>query len=111
MFLISRDFQVMHDRCRLQENPEHIAWTNMDAEDQHRVNTVFANVGKALAAYQQTLNRIDAPFDQYVRALEDGDPNAEEILGRMPPKGWNYSSVRPTVFCAIAVSLHESSIS
>lgn len=63
------------------ENPEHIAWTNMDAEDQHRVNTVFANVGKALASYQQTLNRIDAPFDQYVRALEDGDPNAEEILG------------------------------
>ena len=69
------------------ENPEHIAWTNMDAEDQHRVNTVFANVGKALAAYQQTLNRIDAPFDQYVRALEDGDPNAEEILGADATQG------------------------
>lgn len=63
------------------EHPEHIAWQQMEPQDQHQVNTVFVNVGKALAAYQQTLIRINAPFDQYVAARAANDPNAADLLG------------------------------
>jgi cytochrome c peroxidase len=64
------------------------AWNSMPAEDQHRVNTVFANIGKAIAAYERLLLPAPSRFDQYVNTLINGDADeaeslmtAEEILG------------------------------
>jgi cytochrome c peroxidase len=41
-------------------------WEGMTAEDQHIVNTIMANCGKALEAYERRLVSGDAPFDRYV---------------------------------------------
>lgn len=45
------------------------AWHRMRELDQDRVNRVFANVGKALAAYQRLLTDTNAPFDRFVAGL------------------------------------------
>jgi cytochrome c peroxidase len=41
-------------------------WDDMTAADQELVNQIYANFGKALAAYQRRLISGNSPFDQYV---------------------------------------------
>lgn len=58
-----------------------IAWENMSSDDRDAVNRVFANIGKALAAYERTLLPKPARFDRYVAALDErGRPQDESIL-------------------------------
>ena len=45
------------------------AWESMTDEDQDTVNLIFANVLKAIAAYERRLVSMDAPFDRYVDQL------------------------------------------
>ncbi|HEX7034664.1 MAG TPA: cytochrome c peroxidase [Pseudomonadales bacterium] len=56
------------------------AWQAMTAEDRDRVNAVFANVGKTLAAFERRLLPQPARFDRYVAALENGDEATAETL-------------------------------
>lgn len=51
----------------------HQAWEAMSAEDQHAVNLVYSNLGKAIAAYERLLVMEDSPFDRYVEGLRTGD--------------------------------------
>ncbi|MFO7635393.1 MAG: cytochrome c peroxidase, partial [Caldilinea sp.] len=58
-----------------------IAWETMTPEDRDEVNRIFANIGKALAAYERTLLPKPARFDQYVTALDESErPQGESIL-------------------------------
>lgn len=64
------------------------AWFNMSEDDRHQVSLVFANMGKALAAYQRVLMPGTSPFDDYVRALRQSESvsqadsiNAEQLAG------------------------------
>ena len=43
---------------------------SMSEADQHAVNIVFANIGKAIEAYERLLISGNAPFDQYVAGDE-----------------------------------------
>jgi cytochrome c peroxidase len=49
------------------------AWDAMQESDRQLVNTVFANLGKAIAAYERQLQPGPARFDAYVDALKKGD--------------------------------------
>jgi len=49
------------------------AWAGMAPADQHAVNRMYANLGKALEAYVRQLVSGDSPFDRYVAALQRGD--------------------------------------
>ena len=49
------------------------AWSGLSPEDQSAVNRVFANTGKAIAAFERTLVSRDAPLDRFVAALRVGD--------------------------------------
>jgi cytochrome c peroxidase len=51
----------------------HAAWERMTAEDRDAVSRVYANIGKAIAAYERLLLPGAAPFDAYVEALLAGD--------------------------------------
>ena len=42
------------------------AFDSMSKADQHAVNTVFANIGKAIEAYERLLISRNAPFDRFV---------------------------------------------
>ncbi len=46
------------------------AFDNMSETDQVAVNTIFANIGKAIEAYERLLIRRNAPFDRYVAGDE-----------------------------------------
>lgn len=48
------------------------SWHAMADPDQAAVNTVFVNIGKALAAYQSKLVSRRSPFDEFVEALNQG---------------------------------------
>lgn len=62
----------------LGDEVERAAWKAMAPEDREAVNEVFANAGKALAAYQRRLRPGRAPFDDYVAAVAAGDAEAAE---------------------------------
>lgn len=47
-------------------------WDGMRASDQAAVNRLYANAGKAIAAFERTLRLGDSPFDRYAR----GDASA-----------------------------------
>ncbi len=66
---------------------EHVAWSGMRAEDRQAVNTVFANVGKALAAFERKLVRADAPFDEFVEGLRRGDAEKMRALSPAAQEG------------------------
>ena len=51
------------------------------------VDEVFANVGKAIAAYEQVLVRQDAPFDRFLQRLLDGERNPGEWMGVEAQRG------------------------
>lgn len=65
------------------------AWQQMSAADQEQVSRVFANAGKALAAYERRLLPGPSRFDDYVRAIvqtrggasASAQLNADEIAG------------------------------
>ena len=46
--------------------PGDSAFDRMSAADQHAVNIVFANIGKAIEAYERLLISRNAPFDRFV---------------------------------------------
>lgn len=95
-FLYARVFGPppdLADRSRFPERAspfgsqeERAAWNRMKAVDRRTVDQVFANVGKAIAAYERLLEPGPARFDRYVSSLSSGNggrvgsPSASELL-------------------------------
>ena len=64
------------------------AWSGMREADRHLVDSVFANIGKAIAAFERTLVHEPTRFDAYVEAVLNDDAerqsqlfDKDEILG------------------------------
>ena len=70
------------------------AWDGMAPADHDAVNRVFANIGKALAAYQRLLQPGPAQFDRYVDALSARDAHPEALLSADEIAGLPCSSAR-----------------
>jgi cytochrome c peroxidase len=59
------------------DDPESRAsWEAMSAEDRDAVNRIYANMGKAIAAYERQIIPGPSRFDHYVEALLEGDTDA-----------------------------------
>lgn len=56
------------------------AWQRIDPATAQQVNTIYANVGKAIAAYERTLPVPTSRFDRFVSAMLAGNHMAESIL-------------------------------
>jgi cytochrome c peroxidase len=56
------------------------AWEEMVSGDQAAVTRIFANMGKAIAAYEQRLLPGSSRFDQYVEAVVNNDTEAMQSL-------------------------------
>jgi len=63
------------------------AWEQMSKEDQNLVNETFANVGKAIAAYERLLVPAPAKFDQYADALLKDQMEPGDIYSNDEVKG------------------------
>ncbi|MEL7311439.1 MAG: cytochrome c peroxidase, partial [Pseudomonadota bacterium] len=58
------------------------AWAELSRQDQIAINTVFANVGKAIAAFERSLPAPPSPFDLYVADRRDvGEQDSEARVG------------------------------
>ena len=68
--------------------PGDSVFDNMSEADQHAVNIVFTNIGKAIEAYERLLISRDAPFDRYVAGdTEAISPEAKRGLKTFIGKG------------------------
>lgn len=56
------------------------AWNDLDAGDREAVTRVFANVGKAVAAFERELEPAPSRFDRYAEAALQDDPAAGGLL-------------------------------
>jgi cytochrome c peroxidase len=59
---------------------EKLAWEALPAGRRESVSRVFANVGKAIAAYERTLHHGEARFDEYVSVLAAGEARSTQVL-------------------------------
>ena len=81
------DLPDFSDRNRFPENAApgtnedwNSAWQTMLAVDQKLVNQVFADMGKAIAAFERRLLPGPARFDDYVEAIVSGDSKGQQQL-------------------------------
>jgi len=56
------------------------AWNRIDRKTAQTVNTVYANLGKAIAAYERTLPVPQSRFDRYASAVLAGEKRPERLL-------------------------------
>jgi cytochrome c peroxidase len=57
---------------RARDEEGQLRWWSMDGDDRDAVNRLFANVGKALAAFEATLTTGLSPFDRFVAEVSAG---------------------------------------
>jgi len=69
------------------EDPHHIAWATMNADDQESVTQLFINIAKAIAAYERKIIQHNAPFDQMLEAFESGDSSGGDALSNAAKRG------------------------
>ena len=63
------------------------AWSGIPAARRDDVNRVFANLGKAIAAYERTIQYGESRFDRYVQAALAGDTAGLKVLSRQEVNG------------------------
>lgn len=57
-------------------DPRSVAWSGMSEADREVVNRIFANIGKAIAAYERRLVSRHSKFDRFAEALRAGEDSA-----------------------------------
>ena len=64
------------------------SWNAMKPEDRDNVNRIYANIGKAIAAFVRRIMPEPAPFDQYVDAVSRHDlETAAKLMSRDAVEG------------------------
>lgn len=63
------------------------AWSRLDDASRRDVSRVFTNMGKALAAYEKTLQYGQSRMDKYVASLVSGDATAPSLLTSQEKNG------------------------
>jgi cytochrome c peroxidase len=60
------------------DRKEQDAWHRMSAADRFAIDTAFANVGKAIEAYERLLDPAPSRFDRWVEGLRGGGTHAAD---------------------------------
>ena len=69
-----------HDAGPLGTAEEKAAWQSMTPKQREEVSRVFANMGKAIAAYEKSLAYGESRFDHYVRAVTAKPPGTTSVF-------------------------------
>jgi cytochrome c peroxidase len=73
--------------CRPEGGTLHLAWMSMTEPDRDLINRVFANLGKAIAAYERRLVSRRSPFDIFVEGVREADATKLSALSSKARKG------------------------
>lgn len=68
-------------------HPEHDAWMDMAADDRLAVNEVYANIGKAIEAYERRVVSLNSPFDRFVEGLREQDESKLDAIDETAKRG------------------------
>ena len=63
------------------------AWYRLSENDRRQIDAAYANVGKAIAAYERKLLPAPSRFDHYVEALVSGEGDPDEHLSPLEVEG------------------------
>jgi cytochrome c peroxidase len=63
------------------------AWTSIPASRRDDINRVFANLGKAIAAFERTVQHGESRFDRYVAAVQAHDASGLQALSPQEVNG------------------------
>jgi cytochrome c peroxidase len=66
---------------------ERTAWATLAPATRDSVNRVFANMGKAIAAYERNVSYGESRFDQYAQATVAGDGPGQQALTGQEVRG------------------------
>jgi cytochrome c peroxidase len=66
---------------------ERAAWAALAPATREGINRVFANMGKAIAAYERNVAYGESRFDQYAEATVRGEGRAQEVLSAQEVRG------------------------
>jgi cytochrome c peroxidase len=66
---------------------ERAAWAALPPATRDAVNRVFANMGKAIAAYERNVSYGESRFDRYAEAIVRGDGRGQETLTQQEVRG------------------------
>lgn len=86
-FALSSDHPALQtDATPFGDDNQKRAWFAIDKVTQDQINTIFANSGKAIAAYEATLSPLTSRFDDFINAVAADQPfkdilNADELAG------------------------------
>ncbi len=69
------------------DDPRGQAWQALAESEREAVSKAFANLGKAIAAYERRLVAYNAPFDRFVTALAAGDSSGDDLLDPAQRRG------------------------
>jgi cytochrome c peroxidase len=75
------------DASPLGSAAQRATWAGMSEDERRAVSRVFANMGKAIAAYEKTLPLTESRMDRYVEAVVKRDPAASGILSESEKNG------------------------
>lgn len=75
------------DASPLGTQAEQAAWAGMEPAARVAVSHIFANMGKAIAAYEKTLHYGPSRLDRYIDALLHDDPSAPQLLTAQEKNG------------------------
>ncbi len=63
------------------------AWQRLPESQREAVDRVFANLGKAIAAYERTITPGESRFDRYVNAVLQGDAEGRQVMAPQEVRG------------------------
>jgi cytochrome c peroxidase len=66
---------------------ERAAWADMPESSREAVNRVFANMGKAIAAYESQISYGESRFDQYAQATVSANGRGQEVFTQQEVRG------------------------
>ena len=66
---------------------EQAAWTALPESSRDAVNRIFANMGKAIAAFERNIDYGESRFDQYAQATVAGDGRGQDALSHQEVRG------------------------
>ncbi|MDM4765219.1 cytochrome c peroxidase [Pelomonas sp. SE-A7] len=82
------DFGALpQDASPLGTATEQAAWQGMDEASREQVSRVFANLGKAIAAYEKSLQPEPTRLDRYLDALVQGEARQTGLLDAQEIRG------------------------
>jgi cytochrome c peroxidase len=77
-----------HDAGPLGSEAQKAAWQTIPAAKQAEIDTVFANLGKALAAFERSIRHEETRFDRFARAIAKGEtPSGDAALNESETLG------------------------